>query len=718
MQVYRGLDIGTAKPSLQERTTVPHHLIDVVSPDQAFSAGRYARAARTVIADIHARGRLPLLVGGTGLYIRAVLHGLIEDVEADPELRDQLESEAEEAVAAGDPGRLHRRLAERDPAAAARIHPNDTRRVVRALEIAAETGREASEVRQDHGFDDAPYRVLHLALEWEREALYERIDRRCEAMIEQGLLQELRSLQEAGYGPDLRPMRAIGYRHLWPVVRGEDTLAAALPVLQRDTRHFARRQLTGCARCPTSCGWTRRIPRRSPLGSRSSWATGLRERRARPAPPGCSRRPAEVGQRGLHIDQRMATLRWIEERGEVPFEEQQSEARRELEEAGGLANRRRHRLDAGVPGPAWQQEPDLDCPRVVGVRPVPADGVRCHQGEKARSTGASTTFWRDRWSVFSEAVEAEGVASAAVRAAAAHARHIRRLGGRDRAAGPVWSAVLRRAAVMAGSSARAGEGWNLARGGAFRVAGGGSSRLRLDRTPRPARVVANAALRACSAPARLVRPDRRRGASPLDRRRRLLALPCAAFGGPMTPPAAALPIVAIVGRPNVGKSTLFNRFAGHRRALVEDRPGITRDRIAEEVEVAGRAILLVDTAGLDPEAEAGLPAAVQAQAQSAIEDADAILWVADAQAGVLPDDEDLGRMLRRTAKPVSLAVNKVDVPAHQGRVGSSTASASSAPARRRPNTGPGPGTPSKSSSPSSPKLLRRRYPTRLRCVSP
>ncbi|MEM7412886.1 MAG: ribosome biogenesis GTPase Der [Myxococcota bacterium] len=137
----------------------------------------------------------------------------------------------------------------------------------------------------------------------------------------------------------------------------------------------------------------------------------------------------------------------------------------------------------------------------------------------------------------------------------------------------------------------------------------------------------------------------------------------------MPPPPAALPIVAIVGRPNVGKSTLFNRYAGRRRALVEDRPGITRDRIAEEVLVEDRAILLVDTAGLDPEAEAGLPAAVQAQAQSAIEDADAILWVADAQVGVLPDDEDLGRMLRRTAKPVSLVVNKVDIPAHADRVG-------------------------------------------------
>jgi GTP-binding protein len=130
-----------------------------------------------------------------------------------------------------------------------------------------------------------------------------------------------------------------------------------------------------------------------------------------------------------------------------------------------------------------------------------------------------------------------------------------------------------------------------------------------------------------------------------------------------------LPIVAIVGRPNVGKSTLFNRYAGYRRALVEDRPGITRDRIAEEAEVGDRRVLVVDTAGLDPEAEAGLPAAVQAQAWSAVRDADAILWVVDAQSGVLPDDAELARTLRKTAKPVTLAVNKIDVPAHAERVG-------------------------------------------------
>jgi GTP-binding protein len=133
-------------------------------------------------------------------------------------------------------------------------------------------------------------------------------------------------------------------------------------------------------------------------------------------------------------------------------------------------------------------------------------------------------------------------------------------------------------------------------------------------------------------------------------------------------PSAPLPIVAIVGRPNVGKSTLFNRYAGWRRALVEDTPGVTRDRIAEEVEVEGRRVLLVDTAGLDPDAEAGLEAAVQAQARAAVAEADAILFVVDGQAGLLPQEQEIARVLRRSDKPVALAVNKTDVPAHEARV--------------------------------------------------
>jgi tRNA dimethylallyltransferase len=244
MQVYRYMDVGTAKPSLEQREQVPHHLLDVVTPDVNYSAGRYAEEARKVAAGIHADGKTVVLTGGTGLYIRAFLEGLLEAGEADPELRAELEDQNRAAVEAGDPARLHRRLAEIDPEAADRIHPNDARRIIRALEIAANLGEPASSLRAAHGFGDRPYRALHLALDPGREVLAERIDRRCSEMIDNGLLREARALRERGYGPELRPLRAIGYRHMAPVVDGSDTLANALEVMRRDTRRFARRQRT------------------------------------------------------------------------------------------------------------------------------------------------------------------------------------------------------------------------------------------------------------------------------------------------------------------------------------------------------------------------------------------------------------------------------------------------------------------------------------------
>jgi tRNA dimethylallyltransferase len=253
MQVYRFMDVGTAKPSLEQRLRVPHHLLDVVTPDAPYSAGLYAEAARAVARDIQARGRIPFLTGGTGLYIRAFLEGLIPTGAADPALRQRLEREHEQALAEGDPRRLHRRLAEVDPEAAARIHPNDVRRVTRALEIAAATGAAATRVRAAHGFADRPFRVLHLALDLEREVLGERIDARGRAMLEAGLLREVRELLERGYGPELRPMQAIGYRHVLPVARGAATLEQALAAMCTDTRRFARRQRTWLRAVPDVC---------------------------------------------------------------------------------------------------------------------------------------------------------------------------------------------------------------------------------------------------------------------------------------------------------------------------------------------------------------------------------------------------------------------------------------------------------------------------------
>jgi tRNA dimethylallyltransferase len=250
MQVYRYMDIGTAKPGPEARARVPHHLLDIVTPDVPYSAGRFCRDARSAAAQIHARGRVVFLTGGTGLYIRAFLEGLLDAGESDPDLRERLESEHLRAQAAGEPHRLHERLAAADPAAASAIHPHDVRRVIRALEICARRGEPTSRLRRSHGFADRPYRTLHLALDPGTGALDERIDEYCRLMVERGLLREVRALRERGYGPELRPMQALGYRHMQPVVEGRDTLGSALAEMQRDTRRFARRQRT----------WLRRVP--------------------------------------------------------------------------------------------------------------------------------------------------------------------------------------------------------------------------------------------------------------------------------------------------------------------------------------------------------------------------------------------------------------------------------------------------------------------------
>ena len=244
MQVYRYLDIGTAKPTLAERSEVPHHLIDIVAPDDQYNAGRYGRDAARAAREVRQRGRLVFLVGGTGLYIRVFLEGLMAGGGADPDRRRVLEAEHRAAVKAGEPARLHRRLASLDPESGARIHPNDVVRVIRALELIEETGRTVSELRRSHRPPESPCRTLHLVIDPGPEQLRACIDARCIRMVEGGLLQEVRSLRERGYGPELSCMRAIGYRHMQPVIDGADTLANVLAEMQKDTRQFARRQRT------------------------------------------------------------------------------------------------------------------------------------------------------------------------------------------------------------------------------------------------------------------------------------------------------------------------------------------------------------------------------------------------------------------------------------------------------------------------------------------
>ena len=239
-QVYRLMDIGTAKPTRDERAQVPHHLLDVVWPDQTFDAARYAALAAEAIDGVLARGRLPILVGGTGLYIRALTEGLVAAPGADPVVRQRLEAQAD---AEGD-AVLHRRLAEVDMAAAALLHPNDRVRVVRALEVFELTGRPLSGWQQDHGFRERRYRLLKLALAPPRAELYRRIDARAMAMLDGGLIEETAALLAAGYAPHLKALQTIGYREAVRLLAGQCTRDQALADLQQATRRYAKRQLT------------------------------------------------------------------------------------------------------------------------------------------------------------------------------------------------------------------------------------------------------------------------------------------------------------------------------------------------------------------------------------------------------------------------------------------------------------------------------------------
>ena len=240
--VYRGLDIGTAKPSAAVRGRVPHHLIDICDPAEGYSAGRFVADALARIADIHARGRVPLVVGGTMLYLRALLDGLAVLPTADPQLRASLDREAAEH---GWPA-LHGRLATLDPEAARRISPNDGQRIQRALEVCYATGRPISELQRGTVSPLAGSRVRFWALSPEKRALlHERLARRFEAMMAAGFLTEVRALHQRGDLSARHPsMRAVGYRQLWAHLEGEYDLNEAVRRAIAATRQLAKRQLT------------------------------------------------------------------------------------------------------------------------------------------------------------------------------------------------------------------------------------------------------------------------------------------------------------------------------------------------------------------------------------------------------------------------------------------------------------------------------------------
>ncbi|WP_447974057.1 tRNA (adenosine(37)-N6)-dimethylallyltransferase MiaA [Nitrospira sp. Kam-Ns4a] len=239
-QVYRGMDLATDKPALAEREGVPHRLIDLVEPDQPFNVGDYRRQALAEIARLHEAGLVPLVVGGTGLYVRALLRGLWDGPSADWALRARLE---EEACIHGDEA-LHRRLAAVDPALAARLHPHDRVKIIRALEVHHLLGQPLSEAHRAHGFAERPFTPLLLGLIRDRAALYRRIEERVDAQLARGLLAETRHLLAQGYERHLSSMKGLGYRQMAGFLAGEYDYGEAVRRLKRDTRRFAKRQLT------------------------------------------------------------------------------------------------------------------------------------------------------------------------------------------------------------------------------------------------------------------------------------------------------------------------------------------------------------------------------------------------------------------------------------------------------------------------------------------
>jgi tRNA dimethylallyltransferase len=243
--VYRGMDLGTAKPTVAERARVPHHLVDVADPDEPFTAGAYSRAARAVLSEIAGRGRLPIVTGGTGLYLRALTEGLF----AGPERRDDLRERLRASAARRGSGWLHRMLARLDPESAARIHANDTPKLIRAIEVCVAGRRPMSEVLARDPLTG--FRLLRIGLNPPRAELYGRLDERCAAMFAAGLVEETRGLL-ARFGR-VKALDSLGYRQAVAVIDGALSVEAAIAAAQQGHRNYAKRQLTWFRREPDVC---------------------------------------------------------------------------------------------------------------------------------------------------------------------------------------------------------------------------------------------------------------------------------------------------------------------------------------------------------------------------------------------------------------------------------------------------------------------------------
>jgi tRNA dimethylallyltransferase len=252
LQVYKYMDIGTAKPSRAERGDIPHHLIDIIDPSTEFNAGAYRKVAQEAIQELHKKGIRIILVGGTYLYVRVLLYGLIEGISANREIRDRLRRLKSDFGVSY----IYEKLKSLDPGAAGRIHPNDYVRIERALEAYYITGTKMSELQEKHGFKGDEYEVLKIGIFEEREVLRKKIDQRVDRMIESGLVDEVRKLREMGFGRDLKPMQSIGYKHINQYVDGEIALDKAIELIKRDTKRLAKRQMTWLRRDKSICWYS------------------------------------------------------------------------------------------------------------------------------------------------------------------------------------------------------------------------------------------------------------------------------------------------------------------------------------------------------------------------------------------------------------------------------------------------------------------------------
>lgn len=240
MQVYRGFDIGTAKPGREELSKVPHHLIDVADPTENYSAGRFREEAAAAVERIHGSGRSVIVAGGTVLYLKVLLEGLIDAPPSDPRLRAELSREWD---AGGGPG-LFSELMALDPVLAARLHPNDRARIIRGIEVGRTAGVPLSALQSAHVFSERPYRWEMIGMEVPRDLLYEKINERVDQMMAAGWLEEVRSLLDRGVPPDAPPFKSIGYAELVRHLTGDAPLDCTVDDIKKATRNFAKRQLT------------------------------------------------------------------------------------------------------------------------------------------------------------------------------------------------------------------------------------------------------------------------------------------------------------------------------------------------------------------------------------------------------------------------------------------------------------------------------------------